>query len=435
MVQGELIVKGQRAKTAARRLAFISTAIKNEALLEIARGLEHDQAAILAANALDLAAGREAGLSEAMLDRLLLNPKRLAGMAADVRSVVILPDPVGETFEMRTLANGLQVGKKRVPVGVLGVIYESRPNVTIDISTLCLKSGNAVILRGGKEARHSNLALADLVIRACNAAGIPEGAVQLVESSDRALIGEMLRANGLIDMIIPRGGADLHHYCIENASIPVITGGIGVCHIYIDREVDLEKAANIIYNAKVQRPSVCNAMDTLLVHRDVAARFLPMAAGRWASAVVEMRCDPRSLDILQGGAGSEPHTPGPTAGEHWKIRPASEEDFGKEFLSLVASIRVVDSMDEALDHIYRYGTQHSEAILTEDYHAAMRFLNEVDASAVFVNASTRFNDGGQFGLGAEVAISTQKLHARGPMGLKELTTYKWIVLGDGQVRP
>jgi len=425
MVQGELSEKAQRAKLAARRLAFISTAVKNEALMEIARGLEHDQAAILAANELDLAAGREAGLSEALLDRLLLNPKRLAGMAADVRSVVALPDPVGETFDMRTLANGLQVGKKRVPIGVLGVIYESRPNVTIDISALCLKSGNAVILRGGKEARHSNLALANLVIRACNAAGIPEGAVQLIESTDRALIGEMLRANGLIDMIIPRGGADLHQYCIENASIPVITGGIGVCHIYIDREVDFEKAANIIYNAKVQRPSVCNAMDTLLVHRDVAARFLPMAAERWAPAGVEMRCDPRSFDILQRARGQAA----------WNIRPATEADFGKEFLSLVVSIRVVDNLDEALDHIYRYGTQHSEAILTENYQAAMRFLNEVDASAVFVNASTRFNDGGQFGLGAEVAISTQKLHARGPMGLKELTTYKWLVLGDGQVRP
>lgn len=430
MVQSELVLKAQRAKVAARRLAFTSEAVKNKALEAIARGLAEDQDAILAANERDLAAGREAGLSEALLDRLLLNPKRLAGMAADVRSVAALPDPVGEVFEMRTLANGLQVGKKRTPIGVLGVIYESRPNVTIDISVLCLKSGNAVILRGGKEARHSNRALADLVIRACDAAGLPEGAVQLIESTDRTLVGEMLRANGLIDMIIPRGGADLHRYCIENATLPVITGGIGVCHTYVDRAADLEKAANIAYNAKVQRPTVCNALDTLLVHRDIAAQFLPLIADRWAAAGVEMRCDPRALEILQRGAGSEPHMPGPTI-----IRPATEEDFGKEFLSLVASIKVVDDLDEALDHIYHYGTQHSEAIVTEDYHAAMRFLNEVDAAAVFVNASTRFTDGGQFGLGAEVAISTQKLHARGPMGLKELTTYKWIVLGDGQVRP
>ncbi len=426
MVQSELAVKAQHAKAAARRLAFTSTAVKDKTLEGIARGLEQDQGAILAANELDLAAGRAAGLSEAMLDRLLLNPKRLAGMAADVRSVAALPDPVGEVFEMRTLANGLQVGKKRTPVGVLGVVYESRPNVTVDISALCLKSGNAVILRGGKEARHSNRALADLVIRACDAAGVPEGAVQLIESTDRALVGEMLRANGLIDMIVPRGGADLHRYCIENATIPVITGGIGVCHTYVDREADLEKAVNIAYNAKVQRPTVCNALDTLLVHRDVAAQCLPMVAKRWATAGVEMRCDPRALEILQKSRGAE---------EHWKIRPAREDDFGQEFLSLVASIKVVDNLDEALDHIYRYGTQHSEAIVTEDYRAAMRFLNEVDAAAVFVNASTRFTDGGQFGLGAEVAISTQKLHARGPMGLKELTTYKWIVLGDGQVRP
>jgi glutamate-5-semialdehyde dehydrogenase len=333
---------------------------------------------------------------------------------------------------MRTLPNGLQVGKKRVPIGVLGVIYESRPNVTVDISVLCLKSGNAVILRGGKEAQQSNRALVGLIQTACTEAGLPDGAVQLIESTDRALVGEMLRANQYIDMIVPRGGAELHRFAVENATIPVITGGIGVCHTYVDRAADLDKAERIAYNAKVSRPTVCNALDTLLVHRDVAPQFLPRIAAAWGRAGVEMRCDPGALSILSEagfsdqGAGSEQPEPG--------IRPAADSDWGQEFLSLVASVKVVDSLDEALDHVFRYGTQHSEAIVTEDYHAAMRFLNEVDAAAVFVNASTRFTDGGQFGLGAEVAISTQKLHARGPMGLKELTTYKWIVLGEGQIR-
>lgn len=419
MSNDELTVKGRAAKAAARRLAFADTKLKDAALEAIAGALETQQEVVLAANQSDLAAGREAGLSDAFLDRLLVTERRLTGMAADVRAVAALPDPVGEVFEMRTLANGLQVGKKRVPVGVLGVIYESRPNITVDISVLSLKSGNAVILRGGKEARNSNHALAQLVAAACAEVGVPGGAVQIIESPDRALVGQMLRCNQYVDMIIPRGGAGLHQFCIENASVPVITGGIGVCHTYVDRSADLDKAVAIAYNAKVQRPSVCNALDTLLVHRDVAARFLPMMAQRWREAGVEMRCDPASLEILGRGDG---------------VVPASDEDFGQEFLALVASIRVVSGLDEALDHIYHYGTQHSEAIVTENYRSAMRFLNEVDAAAVFVNASTRFTDGGQFGLGAEVAISTQRLHARGPMGLKELTTYKWIIFGDGQIR-
>ncbi|MFQ6058107.1 MAG: glutamate-5-semialdehyde dehydrogenase [Anaerolineae bacterium] len=419
MTSDELIAKGKAAKAAARRLAFTSTKVKNAALEAIAQALAEEQEAILAANAEDLAAGREAGLSEAMLDRLLLTPERLAGIASDVRSVAALPDPVGEIFDMRTMPNGLQVGKKRVPIGVLGVIYESRPNVTVDISALSLKSGNAVILRGGKEARRSNAALAGAIIRACTVAGVPEGAVQLIESTDRALVLDMLRLNDYIDMIIPRGGPGLQRFTVENATLPVISGGVGVCHTYVDQSADLEKAARIAYNAKVQRPTVCNALDTLLVHRDVAEAFLPLIADQWLPAGVEMRCDPRALAILAGREG---------------VCPAAEGDFGHEFLSLVASVKVVDSLDEALDHIYQYGTGHSEAIVTEDYHAAQRFLNEVDAAAVFVNASTRFTDGGQFGLGAEVAISTQRLHARGPMGLKELTTYKWIILGEGQVR-
>jgi glutamate-5-semialdehyde dehydrogenase len=420
MGYSELVTKGKAARQAARRLAFLSSAVKDAALEAVASALEDEQGTILAANEQDLADGRASGLGDALLDRLLLTPARLAGMAADVRTVAALPDPTGETFEMRTLPNGLQVGKKRVPIGVLGVIYESRPNVTVDIAALALKSGNAVILRGGKESRRSNEALAGLVQRASEEAGVPAGAVQLIETPDRELVRDMLRANDYINMIIPRGGAGLHRFAIENATIPVITGGIGVCHTYVDARADLDKATNIAYNAKVQRPTVCNALDTLLVHRDVAEAFLPAMVQRWREAGVEVAADGRALAVSGNGNG---------------VRPATDADFGKEFLSLVASVKVVDSLDEAMDHIYEYGTGHSEAIITEDYHAAQRFLNEVDAAAVFVNASTRFNDGGQFGLGAEVAISTQRLHARGPMGLKELTTYKWIVLGEGHVRP
>ncbi len=419
MTSNEIVVKGQAARKAARRLAFTATKVKNAALMGIAEGLLEEQETILAANEQDRTAAREGGMAAAMLDRLLLTPERLAGMASGVRSVASLPDPVGEVFEMRTLPNGLQVGKRRVPIGVLGVIYEARPNVTVDIAALSLKAGNAVILRGGKEARHSNAALARVIASAVMAAGVPEGAVQLIESTDRALVKEMLRCNSYIDMIIPRGGAGLQRFAIENATVPVITGGIGVCHTYVDGAADLVKALPIVHNAKVQRPTVCNALDTLLVHHDVAEEFLPLVAERLGEAGVELRCDARALAILAGRRG---------------VSLASEEDFGQEFLALIASVKVVDSFDEALDHIYRYGTQHSEAIVTEDYGAAMRFLNEVDAAAVYVNASTRFTDGGEFGLGAEVAISTQKLHARGPMGLRELTTYKWIILGNGQVR-
>lgn len=419
MAYQELIDKGKQARQAARRLAFLSTSVKDAALESIATALETEQKPILAANEQDLADGRAAGLDDAMLDRLLLTRERLNGMAGDVRNVAALPDPTGEVFDMRTLPNGMQVGRKRVPIGVLGVVYESRPNVTVDIAVLALKSGNAVILRGGKESRRSNEALASLVRRAVTEAGVPEGTVQLIETPDRELVRDMLRANAYIDMIVPRGGAGLHRFAIENATLPVITGGIGVCHTYVDETADLDKALDIVYNAKVQRPTVCNALDTLLVHRDIAGEFLPDVAQRWGEAGVEIRCDPDSLAIIGNGDG---------------VRPASDGDFGREFLSLVASVKLVDSLDEAMDHIYHYGTGHSEAIVTEHYGSAQRFLNEVDAAAVFVNASTRFTDGGQFGLGAEVAISTQRLHARGPMGLKELTTYKWIIRGDGHIR-
>ena len=416
----ELLIKGQAAKDAARALACLDTAAKNQALLTISETIMEREPLILAANDRDIDAGRANGLSEALLDRLLLTAPRLESIANDVKSIVNLPDPVGEEFDSRRLPNQLQISRRRVPIGVIGVIYESRPNVTIDISALCLKSGNAAILRGGKESIHSNKALADAVRVGCEAAGLPTASVQLIESTDRSMVKEMLRANGLIDMIIPRGGAALHQFAIDNASVPVITGGIGICHVYVDSAADLTKVIPIAVNSKVQRPSVCNAMDTLLVHQAVAPQILPRVADAWAEHKVDIRCEARALTILEG---------------HPAVRAAGPEDFDTEFMSLVAAVKVVDDLDEALDHVYTHGSGHTEAIITEDYSAAMRFSNEVNAAAVFVNASTRFNDGGQFGLGAEVAISTQKLHARGPMGLEELTTYKWIGLGDGHVRP
>ena len=361
-------------------------------------------------------------MSAALLDRLMLSAERLESMAEDVLSVAALPDPVGEVFDMRTLPNGLLLGRKRVPLGVIAAIYESRPNVTIDISALCLKSGNAIILRGGKGAIHSNITLAKLVIEAIARAGVPDDAVQFIENTDRALVSHLLKMRGIIDLVIPRGGAGLIKLVTENAAMPVVSGGIGVCHTYVDRSADLDKAVAIAYNAKVQRPTVCNALDSLLVHKDIAKRYLPLVATEWAKAGVIMHGDKRALSIL-----------GPDSS--LKLIPATDEDWGKEFLALVGAVKVVDSLDEALRHIERYGSGHSEAIITEDYEAAMRFLNEVDAACVYVNASTRFTDGGQFGLGAEVGISTQKFHARGPLGLKELTTYKWIIFGSGQVRP
>ncbi|PWH20260.1 MAG: glutamate-5-semialdehyde dehydrogenase [Ardenticatenia bacterium] len=415
----EIKLKGEAARRAARQLAILDTDTKNRALQGIAEQLIARQEAILEANACDVEAGRAASLSEAMIDRLLITPQRLQAMARDVLAVMALPDPVGEVFDGTTLPNGLQVAKRRVPIGVIGVIYESRPNVTVDVSVLCLKSGNAVILRGGKEAVHTNVALTQAIVEACRAHNIPEGAVQIIESQDRALVLEMLRAHQYIDMIIPRGGASLHEFARQNATIPVITGGVGICHIYVDRTADLSKALPIIHNAKTQRPTVCNALDTLLVHQDIAATFLPQVADMLAAANVELRCEPRALAVLEG---------------HPAVRPASPADFDTEFLSLVLAVKVVDGLEEALEHIHLHSTHHSDAILTEDYSAAMRFVNEVDSAAVYVNASTRFTDGGQFGLGAEVAISTQRLHARGPMGLRELTTYKWVIFGNGQVR-
>lgn len=420
-VADELELKGRAARKAARELAKLPSPVKDRALLNVADGLKSRQEEILRANEKDCAAGREGGLSEALLDRLLLTPERLEGIANDVTQVAALPDPVAETVDMRVMPNGLQVGRRRVPLGVIGAIYESRPNVTVDISTLCLKAGNAVILRGGKEAVHSNGALVAMVRDSVAAAGVPEGAVQFIESTDRELVGRMLKMKDSIDLMIPRGGQELIRRVAEEAAMPAITGGVGVCHTFVDKMADLHMALEVVHNAKVQRPSVCNALDTVLVHSAVARDYLPRLGERWAQAGVEMRCDRRALSLI-----------GPVNG--LRALSAAEEDWGTEFLSLTAAVRVVDSLDEALEHIETYGSGHTEAIITEDYGAAMRFVGEVDAAAVMVNASTRFNDGAEFGLGAEVAISTNKLHARGPMGLRDLTSYKWVVFGSGQVR-
>jgi glutamate-5-semialdehyde dehydrogenase len=436
----ELEEKGKAAKAASRKLAFLSTEVKNKALLNIADALIDKKDEILAANKIDYEEAKASGMSEAMLDRLMLSPSRLEGIAQDTRTVAALPDPVGEVFEMRTLPNGLQISKRRVPLGVIGAIYESRPNVTIDISSLCLKSGNAVILRGGKEAINSNTALARVAQEACNQAGVPDGAIQLIESTERTLVNHMLKMRGIIDLMIPRGGAGLIKLVSENAAMPVVTGGIGVCHTYVDKSADLNKAVAIAYNAKVQRPTVCNALDCILVHNQIASAYLPAIAKEWAKAGVEMHCDKRAMAILKQCHCERPARQGLAGGSEatspsLKLVPAVDEDWGKEYLSLKAAIKVVDSPDEALEHIEKYGSGHSEAIVTEDHSAATRFLNEVDAACVYANASTRFTDGGQFGLGAEIGISTQKFHARGPMALKELTSYKWIIVGSGQVRP
>jgi glutamate-5-semialdehyde dehydrogenase len=420
--RAELETKAKAAKAASRRLAYISAEVKNKALHNISADILAKQKEILAANKIDYKEAQTSGMDAAMLDRLMLDPRRLQAIAQDVLVVAALPDPVGEVFGMRTLPNGLILGKKRVPLGVIGAIYESRPNVTIDISVLCLKSGNAIILRGGREAVHSNSALAKVVQGAATRAGVPDGAVQFIENTDRSLVDEMLKMRQYIDLIIPRGGAGLIKLVRDNATMPVIGAGVSVSHTYVDKSADIAKAVAIAFNAKVQRPSVCNALDTILVHADIAKECLPRVAVEWAKAGVEMHCDKRAMAILKSNSAL-------------KLKTATDEDWGKEFLALVAAVRVVDSLDEALEHIERYGSGADEAIITEDYSAAMRFLNEVDAACVYVNASTRFTDGGQFGLGAEVGISTQKFHARGPLGVRELTSYKWIVFGSGQIRP
>ena len=409
----DLDALGAAAKAAARKLATTPTAAKDEALRAIARALRGREGDVLAANAADVEEARERGLAPALVDRLLLTPERLRAQAADVERVATLPDPVGERFDEDVLANGLPVHKRRVPLGVVAAIYEARPNVTVDVAALCLKTGNAALLRGGKETMRSNAALGDAVQSALVESGLPPAAVQVIVDPDRGLVERLLRLDRYVDVVIPRGGEALHRFCREHATVPVITGGIGVCHLYVDATADAARAVEVIHNAKVQRPSVCNALDTLLVERAAAPRLLPLVGRDLAAAGVELRADEGALALLQ--AAGVPAI------------AACEDDFGTEFLALVLSLRVVDDLDEAIEHVHRHGSGHSEGILSEDAEASRRFVDEVDAAAVFVNASTRFNDGGQLGLGAEVAISTQKLHARGPMALRELTTYKWVV--------
>ncbi|MDR7868949.1 MAG: glutamate-5-semialdehyde dehydrogenase [Sporomusaceae bacterium] len=412
----ELTEKGAIAKKAAAKLAITPATVKNKALLAMADGLEAGAAAILAANAEDMAAGRAKGMSAALLDRLALTTARIADMAAGLRQLAALPDPVGETIEGWQRPNGLAIAKVRVPLGVIGIIYEARPNVTADAAGLCLKAGNAVILRGGSEAINSNLAVAGILSAAAEAAGAPAGTIQLIATTDRAAVNAMLKLNEYIDVIIPRGGAGLIQTVVENSTVPVIETGIGVCHVFVDASADLTMARDIAFNAKVSRPGVCNAMETLLVHRAVAEDFLPPMLAAYRAAGVEVR-----------GCSA-------TVCYHPDVKKAVEADWATEYHDLIVSVRVVNSLAEALDHIAAYGTRHSEAIVTSDLESARRFQAEVDAAAVYVNASTRFTDGFEFGFGAEIGISTQKLHARGPMGLRELTSIKYLVNGTGQIR-
>ncbi|MCM3881875.1 MAG: glutamate-5-semialdehyde dehydrogenase [Vicinamibacterales bacterium] len=413
----ELLEKAAAAKAASVVLAQLSTDTKNRALEAIARAIRAHEAQILAANANDCAIAPP----RIEIDRLRLTHERVAGMARDVEAVAKLADPVGEVFDATSRPNGLKVSKRRVPFGVVGVVYEARPNVTCDVAALCLKTGNAVVLRGGKEALESNRAIVAAIHQGLAGSDVPESAVQLIASTDRALVQRMLKLRQYLDVIVPRGGQGLIQATIENATVPVIETGAGVCHTYVDASADVEMATRIVHNAKVRRPTICNALDTVLVHRSIAATWLPAIAASWAHVPVEMRADPEAARLLASAGVA--------------CTPATAEDWGKEYLSLVAAVKVVGSLDEAIDHIRMFGSGHSEAIVTSDDKAASRFLNEVDAAAVFVNASTQFTDGAEFGLGAEVGISTQKLHARGPMGLRELTTYKWVIEGTGQTRP
>ena len=411
---------GIAAKAASWQLALLSSREKNQVLEKIADYLEAQTDDILRANAEDLAEARANGLSEAMLDRLALTPARLSGIASDVRQVCNLADPVGQVIDGGLLDSGLRIERRRVPLGVIGVIYEARPNVTVDVASLCLKTGNAAILRGGKETWRTNAATVKVIQQALQECGLPAAAVQAIESPDRALVGEMLKMDNYIDMLIPRGGAGLLKLCREQSTIPVITGGIGVCHIFVDETAEIAPALKIIVNAKTQRPSTCNTVETLLVHRNIADTFLPALSKQMAESGVTLHAAPSALPALQNGPA--------------KVVPVKAEMYDDEYLSLDLNVKVVADMDEAIAHIREHGTQHSDAILTRTLRNANRFINEVDSSAVYVNASTRFTDGGQFGLGAEVAVSTQKLHARGPMGLEALTTYKWIGFGDDTIR-
>lgn len=406
---------GALAKQAARKLA-VAGSQKDKALEAIADALTVHTQKILAANGEDLDAARANGMSQSLLDRLALNEKRIQGMAQGVRQVAAQPDPVGQVLEGSLRPNGLRIEKVSVPLGVVGMIYEARPNVTADAAALCLKAGNAVILRGGKEAFRSNRAIAQVMRQAVESAGLPADSIQLVEDTSRASSVEMMGLTGYLDVLIPRGGAGLIRTVVENSRVPVIETGVGNCHVYVDDATDTDMAVNIIFNAKTSRPSVCNAIETVLVHKDAAQRVLPAVKAKLDEKQVEIRGCERTCQILSG------------------CTPATEEDWSTEYLDYILAVKVVDSLDEAMDHIARYSSGHSECIVTENYAHAERFLNEVDSAAVYVNASTRFTDGGEFGLGAEVGISTQKLHARGPMGVRQLTSQKFIIRGSGQIR-
>jgi glutamate-5-semialdehyde dehydrogenase len=412
---------GQAAQQAAFELATTATSIKNTALAIIADELEANKKAILAANKQDTDAAIASGMSDALIDRLLLNDERICAIANDVRNVINLNDPVGAELDSRVLENGMRLSRRRVPLGVIGVIYEARPNVTIDIAALCLKTGNASILRGGRETFHSNMALVKVIQSALAKAGLPAASVQYIEQPDREYVSQLLKLDQYVDMIIPRGGAGLHKMCKENSTIPVIIGGFGISHMYVDDSADLSRSLDVVENAKVQRPSACNSLDTLLVNEQIAATFLPRLVERMNQAQVTLVADDAAFNLFDGKASL--------------LRKAEAGDFDTEWLSYTLGVKVVANVDEAIAHMRKHNASHSDSILTNNIQAAERFVNAAGSAAVYVNASTRFTDGAQFGLGAEVAVSTQKLHARGPMGLEELTSYKWVGIADYLSRP
>ncbi|HAX61790.1 MAG TPA: glutamate-5-semialdehyde dehydrogenase [Elusimicrobia bacterium] len=415
-IKNYIIEKAERAKNASKKLGLIPTVVKNRVLLKIAENILKSSDRIISENLKDIKNAEKQKLSSALIDRLKLNEKRLVSMSDGLKEIAKLPDPVGEVIEKIKRPNGLKIEKIRVPLGVIGIIYESRPNVTVDAVALCLKSGNCTILRGGSEAINSNKILSKIICKTAYSVGIPDGSVEFIDNTDRKIISEIIRLDEYLDCVIPRGGEGLIKYIRENSSVPVIAHGKGVCHVYVDKYADIKKAIKISFNAKVQRPGVCNAMETLLVHKDIAEKFLPKMISEYKKAGVEIRGCEKTKRIVKG------------------IKTATENDWYTEYLDLILSVKVINSIDKAIEHIEKYGSHHSDAIITENEKYADKFLKEVDSAAVYHNASTRFTDGGEFGLGAEIGISTQKMHARGPMGLKELTSYKFVVHGNGQIR-
>ncbi|MBA5851122.1 glutamate-5-semialdehyde dehydrogenase [Clostridium sp. cel8] len=411
-----VIKKAKDAKLASKKLSYEKTTVKNQALINMGRALLENKSYIIDENKKDIENARDKGISNALIDRLMLNDKRIEEMAQGLKNTAMLPDPVGEVTGMWKRPNGISIGKMRVPLGVIGIIYEARPNVTVDSVALCIKSGNAVILKGGSEAINSNSAIYNVISKACYDAGIEKGAIQFIDVTDREAVNVMMKLNDYIDVLIPRGGAGLIKNVVRNSTVPVIETGLGNCHVYVDKYADFNMAENIIVNAKTQRPGVCNAMETLLVHKDIAQDFLPHMCDVLKKLNVEIRGCESTQKIVDG------------------IKPAVEDDWSTEYNDLILAVKIVSSIDEAIEHIYKYSTRHSEVIITNNYTNSQRFLKEIDAAAVYVNASSRFTDGGQFGFGGEIGISTQKLHARGPMGLNELTTYKYIICGNGQIR-